>query len=77
MAKTITLRVDDAAYGLFKTAADGDRRTISNYIEHAALHYTLDNEFVDDSEMEWINSRAKDLKRSLADIQQGRYHFVD
>ncbi|MDR1322963.1 MAG: CopG family transcriptional regulator [Candidatus Margulisbacteria bacterium] len=77
MAKTITLRVDDSAYGLFKSAADGDQRTISNYIEYAALNYTLDNEFVDDREMDWIKTRVKDLKCGLADVQQGRYHFVD
>ena len=56
MAKTITVRVDDTTYDIFKKAADGQKRTISNYIEYATLNYTLDELTVDDREMDEILS---------------------
>jgi uncharacterized protein (DUF1778 family) len=37
MGKTITLRVEDDVYNTLKRAADGDSRTISNFIKHAAI----------------------------------------
>ena len=54
MAKTITLRVEDTLYSLFKNAASGERRTISNFLENAALHYLVSESAVSDSEMEEI-----------------------
>jgi len=39
MPKTITLRIDEDVYGLFKTAASAEKRTISNFIEYATLNY--------------------------------------
>jgi uncharacterized protein (DUF1778 family) len=77
MGKTITLRVDNAAYDILKNAAAGDRRNISNYIEYAALNYTLDKGFVDDAEMAWVLTHERELRRGLEDIRKGRYHFVD
>ena len=76
MAKTITLRVDDNIYNTLKKAADGDRRTISNFIEYAAINYILNNNFVDDNEMNEILSFEKDLKKGLSDIKSGRYKIV-
>lgn len=76
MAKTITLRVDDSVYDTLKRAADGDRRTISNFIECAAIHYVLNNNTVDDVEMNEILTFEKDLKKGLNDIKNGRYKIV-
>lgn len=39
MPKTITVRIDDTVYDIFKKAAEGQKRTISNYIEYATLNY--------------------------------------
>ena len=39
--KTITVRVDDNVYNVLKKAADGERRTISNFIENASLSYFI------------------------------------
>ena len=75
MAKTITLRVDDNTYDTLKKAADGYRRTISNFIEYAAINYILNNNIVDDNEMNEILSFKKDLKKGLNDIKNGRYKF--
>jgi len=77
MAKTITLRIDDGTYDILKRAADGDRRTISNFIEYAAINYILSNNIVDDAEMNEILLFEKDLKKGLNDIKNGRYKIVE
>jgi len=76
MAKTITLRVDDSMYNILKRAADGDRRTMSNFIEYATISYIFNNNVVDDNEMNEILSYEKDLKNGLNDIKRGRYKIV-
>jgi predicted transcriptional regulator len=76
MAKTITLRVDDSIYNTLKRAADGDRRTMSNFIEYATINYIFNNNVVDDDEMNEILTFEKDLKNGLNDIKRGRYKIV-
>lgn len=76
MAKTITVRLDDMVYELFKKAADGQKRTISNYIEYATLNYLVNDTVADDLEMAEILAFEKDLKKGLADISAGRYKVV-
>jgi predicted transcriptional regulator len=76
MSKTITVRVDDTTYEMFKKAAEGQRRTISNYLEYATLNYTVHELFVDDSEMKEILSFEKELKQGLDDISAGRYKII-
>jgi predicted transcriptional regulator len=76
MAKTITVRVDDTVYEIFKKAADGQKRTISNYLEYATLNYTLNESVVDDAEMKEILKFEKDLKQGLADVNAGRYTII-
>jgi len=77
MAKTITLRVEDNVYNTLKRAADGDRRTISNYIEYAAVNYIFNSNIVDDNEMKETMFFEKDLKKGLDDIKKGRYKIVE
>ncbi|HGJ67592.1 TPA: CopG family transcriptional regulator [bacterium] len=76
MAKTITVRIDDEIYEIFKKAADGQKRTISNYIEYATLNYTVNETIVDDLEMNEIMSFSKELKKGLSDISAGRYKVI-
>ena len=76
MAKTITLRVDDSIYNTLKRAADGDRRTISNFIEYAAINYIFNSNVVDDEEMNEIMLFEKDLKKGLDDIKNERYKII-
>jgi uncharacterized protein (DUF1778 family) len=75
MAKTITVRLDDETYKKIKTAADSERRTISNFIESATLAYMENKCFVADEETEDI-IRDKDLidnlQRSIKDIKEER-----
>ena len=77
MAKTITVRIDDSTYNIFKLAAAGQKRTISNYLEYATLNYTMNETFVDDMEMNEILKCEKDIKKGLSDISAGRYRIID
>ena len=63
MAKTITVRIDDSTYDIFKLAAAGQKRTISNYLEYATLNYTMNEILVDDMEMTEILKYEKDIKK--------------
>ena len=76
MAKTITVRLDDSVYDIFKKAAEGQKRTISNYIEYATLNYTINETIVDDFEMNELLGFKTDIKKGLADISAGRYTII-
>ena len=79
MTKTITLRLDEEVYDLIKTAAKGEMRTISNFIEHAAVRCLTDERFVSDNEMNEIlenETILKALKNGKIDIENGNYKIV-
>ena len=76
MARTITVRIDDSTYDIFKLAADGQKRTISNYLEYATLNYTMNEMIVDDIEMNEILKYEEDIKKGLSDISAGRYRII-
>mgnify|MGYP000706153664 CR=1 FL=1 len=77
MVRTITVRIDDSTYDIFKLAADGQKRTISNYLEYATLNYTMNETIVDDIEMNEILKSEEDIKKGLSDISAGRYRIID
>jgi len=77
MAKTVTVRVDDDIYNIFKKAADGQRRTISNYIEYATLNYTINESVVDDEEMKEILACSIDIEKGIKDISAKRYKIIE
>ncbi len=76
MAKTITVRMDEKVYDLFKKAADGQKRTISNFIEYATLNYIVNDSSVDEFEMNEILKFETDIRKGLSDIEAGRYHII-
>lgn len=79
MAKTITLRMEDELYEMFKKAAAGERRTISNFIEYAALAYLTEEVHVSEDEMSEIlgdKNLIQSLKAGLADAAKGKYKVV-
>ncbi len=79
MSKTITLRVNDDIYQMIKTAADGQRRNLSNFIEFATLQYLSSATYVDDEEMELILSDTElllNLQQGLEDIKKGDFTIV-
>jgi uncharacterized protein (DUF1778 family) len=79
MPKTVTLRLDDDVYQLFKKAANGSKRTISNFLEFAALSYLTNEIYVSDEEMNDI-LQDKNLLKSLhlgeKEIAEGKYEIV-
>ena len=64
-------------YDIFKLAANGQKRTISNYLEYATLNYTMNEMIVDDIEMNEILKYEEDIKKGLSDISAGRYRIID
>ena len=60
------MRVDDSVYQMIKTAANGQKRNISNFIEFATLQYLTSVQYVDNDEMSEILN-DKELVRNLQD----------
>lgn len=77
MQKTITMRLDEDTYTIIKKAADGEKRTISNFMEVAALNYIVTETLVNDDEMKEILRFEEDLKKGLSDIKTGRCTLID
>ena len=79
MPKTITIRLADERYELFKKFAEMDNRTISNFIETATSRYIEEIKYVDEFEMAEINSNEdlqKSLKRGRTDVKENRRRRV-
>jgi predicted RNA-binding protein with EMAP domain len=79
MHKTITLRISDDVYQMFKKAAHGSRRTISNFLEYATLSYLSQDTVVSDDEMKELlkdNEFIEGLKQGEKDVKSRRYKIV-
>ena len=63
MSKTVTLRIENTLYKKLKEHAKSENRTLSNFIETAALKYIEQIELVDEYEMKEIISNADLLER--------------
>ncbi len=77
--KTITIRVDDSIYQMIKTAANGQKRNISNFIEYATLQYLTSSQYVSDAEMNKIlkdKELVKNLEIGLEEAKNGDYNIV-
>lgn len=80
MSKTITLRLSEENYKVFRKLAERDNRPISNFIETAVKRFIEHNVFVDEFEMEEIRGNSelnKSLKRGLADMKSKKGRFVE
>ena len=67
MAKTITLRLQENKYKRFKQLTECINRSISNFIENAALRFIEEDEYLDDFENDEILSN----KELMSSIQRG------
>lgn len=80
MSKTVTLRLNERIYNMFRNLAVSENRTLSNFIETSVLRFIEHNQFVDEYEMTEIKNN-KDLKaslnRALKDVNAQKGHFVD
>jgi uncharacterized protein (DUF1778 family) len=79
MSKTITMRVDDDVYQVLRKAAQGARRTISNFLEFATISYLTQETHASDLEMKAIledKELLKALRTGEKEIREGRYRIV-
>jgi predicted CopG family antitoxin len=79
MQKTITMRINDDVYEMFKKAAHGSRRTISNFLEYATLSFLSQDTYVSDHEMKEIlkdNELIENLKQGEKEIRSRRFKIV-
>ena len=79
MPKTITLRINDKEYKTLSERAEAEKRSISNFIEMAALQYIKESEFADIEEMNDIlndEGLIKRLKQGMNDAKTGKGRFV-
>jgi uncharacterized protein (DUF1778 family) len=80
MSKTVTLRLNENIYKLFRAMAESDNRTLSNFIETSALRYIEEHEYVDEYEMDEIRNNQqlnRSLKRALKDMKAKKGKFVE
>ena len=62
-----------------KSAAEAERRTISNFMEYATLSYVENSTFVDNDEMKGISKNKEltdTLSKAMGDIKRGNYRLV-
>lgn len=80
MPKTVTLRLNDKIYKLFRDLAESENRPLSNFIETSVLRFIENNQFVDEYEMAEIQGNQglnRSLKRALKDAKARRGRFVE
>jgi hypothetical protein len=77
---TITLRLPEPHYKLFRKLAQEENRSLSNFIETAAIRHIEESEYVDSFEMDEIREN-KELNKSISkghrDARLKRGQFVD
>ena len=75
MSKTVTLRLSDQTYERFRTLAERENRPLSNFIETAASRYVETELFVDEFEMQEIQTNIalnRSLTQGVEDAKAGR-----
>ncbi len=80
MPKTVTLRLNDKIYAMFRKIAEDDNRTLSNFIETSVLRYIENIQYIDEYEMEEINNNEplkKSIERGFKDAKQKKGRFVE
>ena len=79
MSRTVTLRLKDSVYERLRTLAEGDNRSLSNFIETATLRYLEQEEQVDEFEMQEIRGNQplnESITRGLNDAKERRGRHV-
>ena len=79
MSKTVTLRLKDHIYDIFKKLADGENRTISNFIETSVLRNVENSSVIDEFEMAEIQqneSLKTSIEQGLKDANMKKGHLV-
>ncbi len=74
MSKTVTLRLKEDVYNVFREAALAENRPLSNLIETAAISKIREQHFVDDTEMAEILADRNLIKRIKQGSREARLH---
>ena len=75
MSKTVTIRLEEEQYKLFKKFADMDNSSLSNFIVTATCRYIEKISYVDKFEIAEIESNKelqKSLERGRLDLKKNR-----
>ncbi|MFA6111208.1 MAG: CopG family transcriptional regulator [Candidatus Latescibacterota bacterium] len=79
MGKTVTLRVSQSAYEMFRVMAERENRPLSNFIETAALRYMEEHLTLDEYERAEIvgnQELSASLRQGHEDARARRGRFV-
>jgi predicted transcriptional regulator len=77
---TVTLRLPENHYRLFRKLAEEENRSLSNFIETATIRHIEESEYADSFEMEEIRRNSgltRSLRRGHADARLNKGRFVD
>ena len=80
MSKTVTLRLSDDVYQLFRQSAENDNRTLSNFIVTATKYFIRQSELLNESEMEKIRGNmalGRSIRRGHAEAKAKQGQIVD
>jgi hypothetical protein len=80
MSKIVTMRINESVLEKLMKFASLENRSLSNFIETAALKYINEIEYADDFEMNGILNDAelmKKLKKGSSDAKNNRGRFVE
>jgi predicted DNA-binding protein len=80
MPKTVTMRLSDETYNLFRRLAEDDNRPLSNFIETAATRYIEEKGIVDEFEMAEIRANRAlngSLRRAHREAALRKGRFVE
>ncbi len=80
MPKTVTLRLKDEVYNMFRNLAENENRPLSNFIETSVLRFIEQSQYADEFEMTEIqNNRElnKSLKQAITDAAAQRGRFIE
>ncbi len=80
MSKTVTLRLKDEVYRMFRNLAENENRPLSNFIETSVLRFIEQSQYADEFEMSEIQNNQilnKSLKQALKDAAAQRGRFVE
>ena len=80
MSKTVTLRLNERIYNVFRNLAISENRTLSNFIETSVLRFIEHNQFVDEYEMTEIKNNKElnaSLNRAIKDAKAKKGRFVE
>jgi len=79
MSRMVTLRLKDPVYRMFRGMAERQNRSLSNFIETAAMRFVEEQELVDEYEMAEIRENKelnRSLRRGVLDAKKKRGRFV-